>query len=345
MNNININININKWKISGAAVQGRRHAENNTPCQDKIFSLCKNGVTSIALADGAGSAKLSHYGAETAAKIICEKLCSDFDVMINNSNAEIIKRDILDTIIMKLKVLAQDFKCSIREFASTLLAAASDDKNIILIHLGDGIIGCSRRGETVAVSYPENGEFKNETFFTTSHDALYRLRLLKGSAAGISGIALMSDGSEKSFFHEDENKFGELIEEIKQKSIIYSEDDMNNELENLFNEVIKQNTRDDCSLIIMSRPDEFFRGYRDLDEIDKLEFLCVKTAEGKNNREKIFSILAGQESVSRAKIISSAQELGLKRRQVIGLLRDLNKKGLIRKIRPLSRKYSLNFYF
>ena len=53
MNNININININKWKISGAAVQGRRHAENNTPCQDKIFSLCKNGVTSIALADGA----------------------------------------------------------------------------------------------------------------------------------------------------------------------------------------------------------------------------------------------------------------------------------------------------
>ena len=223
--------NINKWKISGTAVQGLRHIENNIPCQDKIFSLCKNGVTAIALADGAGSAKLSHYGAESAVKTICEKLCSDFDVMINNPNAEIVKREILDTVIIKLRSLAQDLKCNIRELASTLLAAASDDKNIMLIHLGDGIIGCSRRGETIPVSYPDNGEYKNETFFTTSHDALYRLRLLKGSAAGISGIALMSDGCEKSFLHE--NKLDELIEEIKQKNVIYSEDDMNNELEYL----------------------------------------------------------------------------------------------------------------
>ena len=32
----------NVWKIAGTAVQGCRHIANNTPCQDKIFSLRDN---------------------------------------------------------------------------------------------------------------------------------------------------------------------------------------------------------------------------------------------------------------------------------------------------------------
>ena len=188
---------MNTWKISGTAVQGLRHIEKKTPCQDKIFSLRKNGITAIALADGAGSAKLSHYGAEKAVKIICEKLCSEFDSIINKPDAAIVKRNILDDLILNLNILAQELKCEIHDLASTLLAAASDDKFLLLLHLGDGIIGCSRRGEMVAVSYPDNGEYKNETFFTTSHDAFSRMRLLKGSVAGISGITLILKALEK----------------------------------------------------------------------------------------------------------------------------------------------------
>ena len=331
------------WKISGTAVQGRRHIENNTPCQDKIFSLRKNGVTAIALADGAGSASLSHYGAEAAVKIICEKLCSDFDTMINNPNAETVKRDILDAVISELYALSHEMKCGIKDLGSTLLAAASDDKSIMFVHLGDGIIGCSRRGETVAVSYPDNCEYKNTTFFTASSDALFRLRLSKGSVSGISGIVLMSDGSGDSFFHG--NKFVDILEEIKQKCIMYPEEDMNDELRGLFDEVVKQNTRDDCSIIMMSRPDEYFRGYRDLDEADQYGFIGVKTVQAKENREKIFGIIAGQSVLSRAKIIEAAKLHGLKRKQVLGLLRELSRKKLIRKNSFFSRSYSLNFHF
>ena len=149
---------MNTWNISGTAVQGLRHIDKNTPCQDKIFSLRKNGITAIALADGAGSAELSHYGAEITVKTICEKLCDEFDKMINNPDAAIVKRDILDTIILKLNILSQDLKCEIRDLSSTMLAAASDDKSVLLVHLGDGMIACSRRGEMTAVSYPDNGE-------------------------------------------------------------------------------------------------------------------------------------------------------------------------------------------
>lgn len=333
------------WKFSGTAVQGRRHAKNNTPCQDKIFSLSKNGINAIALADGAGSSELSHYGAEVAVKTICEKLCNEFDAMINNPDAAAVKRDILDAINLQLNLLAEDLDCKPRDLASTLLAAASDDKSLFLVHLGDGIIGCSKRGEMAAVSYPDNGEYKNETVFTTSRDALVRMKLLKGNVSGISGVALMSDGTEDSFFNRKENRFLDILEEIKQKSVMYTEEDTNRELHNLFNDTVKQATRDDCSLIVMSRPDEFFRGYRDLEEMDQYDFLSVKTAKRKAKYEKIFSILAGQGSLSRAKIIEASRALGLKRRQVIGLLRELDRKGFIKRTRILSKRYRLNFYF
>ena len=340
-----MNNTMNTWKISGTAVQGLRHISDNTPCQDKIFSLRKNSITAIALADGAGSAALSHYGAETAVKTVCEKLCSEFNLMINNPDASVVKRNILDAIILQLNVLAQKLKCEISDLSSTLLAAASDDKSLMIVHLGDGIIACSSRGEMKAVSLPDNGEYKNETFFTTSHDALSRMRLLKGSTSGISGIALMSDGTEDSFFDRNKNKFSDLLEEIKQKTVMYPEEDTDRELEYIFDGIVKQTTRDDCSLIIMSRPDEFFRGYRDLDEDDQYDFLAVSTTEKKAYREKIFRILAGQESVTRSKIIETAQALGLKRRQVTGLLRTLCNEGFIQKTSILSKRYRLNFYF
>ena len=42
------------WKSVCCAVQGRGHAKNNIPCQDKVAKLEANGVHVIVLADGAG---------------------------------------------------------------------------------------------------------------------------------------------------------------------------------------------------------------------------------------------------------------------------------------------------
>ena len=126
---------------------------------------------------------------------------------------------------------------------------------------------------------------------------------------------------------------------------MYSEEDTNIELQYLFNDVVRQTTRDDCSLIVLARPDEFFRGYRDLEEADQYNFLSVSTAERKENREKIFSVLAGHESLPRSKIIEMAQTLGLKRKQITGLLRTLTRKGFIEKTKPLARSYRLKFHF
>lgn len=332
------------WKVSGTAVQGRGHIANNTPCQDKICSLRDNGITAIALADGAGSAELSHYGAEAAVKTICGMLCDKFADMVNEREASVIRTAIMSCLEDSLETLANELDCDIDDLSSTLIAAAADGEQVMQLHIGDGIAGYFKNGKLLVASYPDNGEYKNETTFITSPDASQRMRLSKGNIAGISGFVLMSDGAASSFFDEKAKMFVPLTEEIKRRCVIYSEDDNNEELEALFSETIRYNrTHDDCSMIMMCRPDEYFRGYRDLDEYDKTVFLGTRTSEGKENREKIFSVFSDREYVARSEILDEARMLGLKRRQTTGLLRHLSKDSLIQKVFP--RIYKLTFPF
>ena len=60
-------------------VQGRAHIKNDVPCQDKTYTLTDPSGASIALADGAGSAGMSHFGAEPVTKCITEYLTEHFE--------------------------------------------------------------------------------------------------------------------------------------------------------------------------------------------------------------------------------------------------------------------------
>ena len=52
---------VHKYKVAGACVTGISHLRKKMPCQDKIFSSYSNGVTAIALADGASTKKKSEF--------------------------------------------------------------------------------------------------------------------------------------------------------------------------------------------------------------------------------------------------------------------------------------------
>lgn len=146
------------WKTLGCAVQGNGHLANNIPCQDKIASLSENGVSVIALADGAGSAKLSHFGAEHVTKYICKKLCSDFDkVFSDDSDGVNAKTAVLTDINVMLKELSEKHECTVKDLSSTLLAVAVRGEDVLAIHLGDGVIGCLKGDEIKVISKPENG--------------------------------------------------------------------------------------------------------------------------------------------------------------------------------------------
>lgn len=76
-----------EWKSVCSAVQGRGHAKKDIPCQDKVARREENGVHVIALADGAGSAALSHFGAQVvvncATDFVAEKF---FDLIAQAEN-------------------------------------------------------------------------------------------------------------------------------------------------------------------------------------------------------------------------------------------------------------------
>ena len=78
------------WQTQIDRVTGRGHQRQGMPCQDRVLSMERNGVTAIALADGAGSAALSHEGAECAVQAVCELLCENFDALFSaQSSAEV----------------------------------------------------------------------------------------------------------------------------------------------------------------------------------------------------------------------------------------------------------------
>lgn len=274
------------WNSVQCAVQGRGHIKTDTPCQDKTRFLCENDTSVIALADGAGSATMSHFGAEFVTKKICELLTQQFDLYYNEDDGVAIKRVIVGTLMEGLEKLAQDLNCEVKDLASTLLVVAVKDGKYIILHIGDGVIGYVKNEELKIASQPENGEFVNTTVFVTSRDVLSTMKMMKGQLNGITGFALMSDGTEASLYNKREKSLAPALKKIMDLSHVMKVDCLQDEVERSFENVIKNSTTDDCSLIVLVEEDYSFRGYRNLNEAEKRVFLGVSEIMGCEKRIK-----------------------------------------------------------
>ena len=191
---------MSNWTLASAAVQGLDHLAKGTPCQDKVAAVQRNDVSVICLADGAGSAALSHFGAQAIVECIVDYLCDDFDLVFSSDEATT-KDLIASKVIGCLGETSQHHNCAFNDLASTLLVVAVKHKKSLAVHVGDGVIGglCGRR--LTVVSRPQNGEFANVTFFTTSSRLTEHMRVVKADARKYSGYVLMSDGTEQSLYN------------------------------------------------------------------------------------------------------------------------------------------------
>lgn len=264
------------WKALGCAVQGNGHFANNIPCQDKVASLRKNGVSVIALADGAGSAKLSHYGAEKVTQFVCEKLCSNFDYMFADDRDGLnAKTDLLFDINYMLEKLAEGHDCSVRDFSSTLLSVAIRDEDVLAIHLGDGIIGCLKNDELKVISKPDNGEYANLTVFTTSERAISSIKFIKGRLKDKQGFVLMSDGSCASLYNKQTNELSSGIRNFMKECDKRRSVALNDQLIESFKYDVRSKTNDDCSIAILYNDENTFPRYKNLESQEKIKILSV----------------------------------------------------------------------
>lgn len=233
----------------------------NVPCQDKTAVLERGGVRCIVLADGAGSARLSHLGARAAVDAVVDLLCDQFVAFHASPTAEDVKRSILETVREALHVAAQEHGCLPGDMASTLLFAAEKGGSYIAGQLGDGCLVLWRNGELKLAGIPDRGEFANQTWFTTSAHAETHLHLYKGALSGITGFFLMSDGAAESLYSRSTREPAPAIKNILAAAYCKESSRLKQELTDLFQKHILQRTTDDCSIACMATfdgPEAFF---------------------------------------------------------------------------------------
>ena len=255
------------WKSVCCAVQGKGHKKDNVPCQDKTACREEDSVQVIALADGAGSAAFSHYGAECVVNRVTAFIADKFFDLVEENDGRKVKQEILTIILRALKDEAEFRECNLKDLASTLLVAAVSEENFFLFHLGDGVIGYLNDEGLKTASVPDNGEFSNETIFTTSENAIAHIRIYKGALRNISGFVLMSDGTEQSLYNKKNKTLATVVKSLLHRTCLIDSEILKVQLEEAFNSVVIDNTQDDCSIAMLAKISK---------QLPKLEDLSLK---------------------------------------------------------------------
>lgn len=239
-------------------VRGHGHLREGTPVQDRTRYLSRSGVQVLCLADGAGSASRSDYGAQAVVDEGCTALVERFaDFAANNDGAEV-KVELLDRLLSKLTVVADRHKVELRDLASTFLCVGVSGDRFLGAHVGDGVIGYLKDGKLKVISAPDNAEFANQTTFVTSGHATESMRLFRGSLDGVAGFVLMSDGAGESLYNSQTGELASACAKViaavstapanQSKSSIYKK-----RLRRFVNIKIRNATKDDCSIAVFGR--------------------------------------------------------------------------------------------
>lgn len=239
-----------EWAVAGTYVTGLSHIQKNIGCHDRFAYKRKNDVISISLADGAGSVMYPEIGAEIATSQINKMVTEKFDLLFN-AEASAARHKITHSIRTSIGIHAKEKSVNKKEFATTLMFVGVKGDRFIAGHIGDGVIGYLKNKQLKSLSLPENGEFVNETHFITSNSYKSRFRLFKGNLGSISGFVLMTDGTCESFFEKKSNAIAPVILTIFEWLDSFSSDEVNSALYENFENLVKNNTTDDCGIGLM----------------------------------------------------------------------------------------------
>ena len=232
------------WTVGNCIKKGRVHEERNLICQDSVYEMKTQGVSCIALADGAGSRKLSDVGAELAVRQACYCVSDHFEQLWKETEKKI-GHYICSEVIYRLHNYAEKMGCQVEELASTLLLLAVKDTRVLFYHLGDGLIGCQERDEVKILSHPWNGRDEWHTALTTTKEVSYYARTGKRRLDQTVRFFLMSDGLTSILYNRRRHCFTKQAERLLKG-------EMKQQIPN-FMEVYRSKLYDDSSIIWMEQ--------------------------------------------------------------------------------------------
>jgi len=179
------------WRCVAASVAGAGHVARSSECEDASAVETHEGSLLLAVADGAGSARLARNGSRLAVAVALEEL----RVRAGDDLCPSRLHDVVAAVRVALEPAPEDDPgTELGDRATTLLLARWRDDVIETAQVGDGAIVVRRNGELEVICADRRGEYLNETCFVTSSSWESELRTGVVSAAGVDAIAGMTDG-------------------------------------------------------------------------------------------------------------------------------------------------------
>ncbi len=236
--------------MAGRAVVGIHHEESNKVCQDYIIYRRYKDVKVMVLADGASTCKHAAFGAEKACYFIVNYFKKNSLKAFKSMSIDELKLHLITRLRSSLKYHAKQKKTETSQLSSTLLFVVISNDEYIIGHIGDGVIGLFKNGNVQVLSKPENAEFANVTYFTSSQNLKQHLRVKKGviNQKSIAGFVMMSDGAAKSLYNPQELSFSIGVTKLFDWMSLNNKQKMNTLIYQNLKEVIRLKTTDDCSL-------------------------------------------------------------------------------------------------
>ncbi len=153
-------------------------------------------------------------------------------------------------VIRMLTEVSKRYRTELKQFAATLLFAATDGKNLLIGQLGDGRIGIrdAVTGEWRTVLKASKGEFFNEIVFVTSRNAPDLLQLSVLSVDSTDACVIMSDGTEESLYQRASGMFVPAVSRMSDWVPKYNRTTLESAIENNLKDVIRLKTSDDVSI-------------------------------------------------------------------------------------------------
>ena len=178
------------WKVIGASVAGTSHQATGRQCEDACGWRAAEGVTCLAVADGAGSRPQSRCGAALAVEsslLACAEDPRDEDPVAW-------LRLIFGAAREQITARAMTDGNDADDYATTLAVAILTSAAVAVGQIGDTIAVAGRAGSYQTVSPAPRAEYVNETAFLTRPDALGELRIDVTPAAQADTVFLATDG-------------------------------------------------------------------------------------------------------------------------------------------------------
>lgn len=183
------------WIYTGQSVIGTSHAKSDVPCQDAHRIDVVHKMLVAAVADGAGTAKYADIGSTFVTEEAIALVKAWQVIPKNEEEWDTQLRFLIESLRERLVEKAEEIECFFREFATTFLLIMITENIIAGVQIGDGasVYGVEHEEALHMLTFPDSGEYLNETTFLTSDD--YREHVQTAYVEGnIERVALFSDG-------------------------------------------------------------------------------------------------------------------------------------------------------